>query len=262
MQPTDSNASGSQNPELDTYRASRAQEEYRRQQNRMLFQQPRSQQVDALRAQELERQQLELERQQGMMRPALEQSRQLLELMNEEEGRVDGEGLPEGLEEMMQQQRFQEFVGDAPPDRITEPSDRFAGYYVRTPDGTWHPGENEDSVENRAAFHVRTPDGTWHPGGGLQPGGTRGPGYRLGPGENEGPDRDRGQDPDLEFVRRARLRHFQPESSLEDDRTVEQRRDAARAAYEERRAPTATTLRITSWNVERASSSCLRIAVA
>jgi hypothetical protein len=164
MQPTDSNASGSQNPELDAYRASRAEEEARR-------------------------------------------------------------------------QRLQEFVGDATPDRITEPSDRFAGYYVRTPDGTWQPGENEDSVENRAAFHVRTPDGTWHPGGELQPGGTRGPGDRLGPGENEGLGRYRGQDPDLEFVRRARLLHFQPESSLEDDRTVEQRRDAARAASKERRGP-------------------------
>jgi hypothetical protein len=203
MQPTHSNASGSQDPERDAYRAMREEEDRRRQ---------------------------------GMMWPALEQSRQLLELMNEEEGRVDGEGLLEGLEETMRQRRFQEFVGDAtPPDRTTEPSDRFAGYYRRTPDGNWHPGENEGPVENRAAFHVRTPDGAWHPGGGLQPGGARGPGHRLGPGENEGPDRDRGQDPDLEFVRRARLRHFQPESSLEDNRTVEQRRDAARAASEERR---------------------------
>jgi hypothetical protein len=55
MTQPDPNASGSQDPEYDT-RAIRAQEEERRRQNRTLFSQSPSPQVDALRGPELERQ--------------------------------------------------------------------------------------------------------------------------------------------------------------------------------------------------------------
>jgi hypothetical protein len=55
-------------------------------------------------------------------------------------------------DERSPREQLREWMDVAPPDRVTEPvrpasdSDRFAGYHVREPNGTWRQGGNEGHV--------------------------------------------------------------------------------------------------------------------
>jgi hypothetical protein len=125
----------------------------------------------------------------------------------------------------------------ASPDGVTEPvstdrslegdSDRFPGYRVREPDGTWRGGRGSDPVEDSSGYRVREPDGTWRGGrrsdpvedsSGYrvrEPDGTWRGGRRLGPGELPP--------------------GYEQEENTPEQPTVEQRREAALAAALRRR---------------------------
>jgi hypothetical protein len=207
MTQPDPNANDSQNPEPDSS-TQRWLEEVEEQEWRKW---------EELEQEIEEQERLEQERRKWEELERQEQEQERLELK-----RLELERLEQEIEEQERERAAWNQKGD---------SDRFEGYHVREPDGTWRPRGNEGPVGNRGrdpngqgdsdrfeGYHVREPDGTWRRGG--NEGHVWGPGRVLGSGEPS-PDPAQGgntpEQPTLEDRRKAAAE------------AAERRRDAERS---------------------------------